>query len=395
MMKKIFALSLIGGVTSLMAMYAEQAYLYKDSRILGAGGANTAIGGYSTSIFYNPAGLRSIKKEHGFVVDLLGLQASGSKKVQDFVNDMQDALDQDSESALVDVFKKYDGEHFHIDLTNYSALSKNSDFMAWSVGLLVGADANYMTHMDATVNALSALETTSRGYGGVFVGFAKDFDTSIGKIDLGVSGKYVKQKSYEGLISSQELATTDDLVDYLQTNYEKDGSGYGIDIGAIYHVPALESLRPTIGVSVLNIGDMKMDEHYGRQPMTVNVGFGLSPEVPIFDRLTIGVDFVDVLSENKVRVYDYNPEGEAFSYVETKNDGFMKKMRAGATLGVYDSSWLTLDVSGGWYQESYTAGVNMELTVVKLSFATYEEDLGYGAADYKDRRYALQLGIGW
>ena len=53
-----------------MAMYAENASLYKDPRIMGMGGANVAVGAYSTSVFSNPAGLTNIKKDHGFVVDL-------------------------------------------------------------------------------------------------------------------------------------------------------------------------------------------------------------------------------------------------------------------------------------------------------------------------------------
>ena len=393
-MKKIAA-TLLFVSSSLMAMYAEQAYLYKDNRIMGAGGVNVALGGYSTSIFYNPAGLKQIKKEHGYVVDILGIQASASKRFDTFFKDLSDAMDSNDNAQLVDVLVKYEGEHFHANVTNYSSLSKNSDLLAWSVGLLVGADANYMTHTAGSANGES-IETTSRGYGGVFVAGAKDFDTPVGNLDVGIGLKMIKQKSYEGLIPLSDLIQSDDIVQLMRDKYERDATGYGVDVGVNLHLAPQSSLKPTIGLSVMNIGDMKMDDNYGRQPMTVNVGIGLSPDVPLFDSLKIGVDLVDVLSANKVRLYNYNPSAsEAYRYWETKNDGFMKKVRAGATLGVYDSSWLTLNLSGGWYQESYTAGVDMELTLLKLSFATYEESLGYANAEIKDRRYALQIGMGW
>ena len=40
---------------------------------MGIGGANIAVGGYFISIFSNPAGLATLNKNHGCVVDLLGL----------------------------------------------------------------------------------------------------------------------------------------------------------------------------------------------------------------------------------------------------------------------------------------------------------------------------------
>jgi len=390
-MKKIISTVLIGATTSLMAMYSEQAYLYKDNRIMGAGGANTSVGGYSTSIFYNPAGLRDIKKEHGFVVDLLGLQIDGSEKFKDFVDDLTDAMDteEDETAALVEVAQKYNGEHYHANISNYSAISKNSDIFAWSVGLLVGADINYMTHSDGSSNG-SSLETTSRGYGGIFLGIAKDFKTDFGKFDVGVSGKFIQQKSYEGNIPIDELATSDDLMTYLEDNYEQKSSGFGIDVGVIYHPVPKNYWRPAIGLSLLNIGDMSMDDYYGTQPMTLNVGASVSPQISFLSKFVIAADLVDILNANDATYYDYNNKK-----ITVSNEDFEKKIRAGITAGLIDSSWFSLELSGGFYQSSYTAGLNMEATILKISAATYEENIGYGSVDIKDRRYSLQLGIGW
>ena len=128
-MKKILALGLLGISTSLMAMYGEQSYLYKDNRIMGMGGTNVAIGGYSTSIFYNPAGLRNLRKEDGFIVDLLNLQVSATEQFSDFYDDFSNAMDIENDAektkALIDVLEKYNGEHFHANVTNYTSISKN------------------------------------------------------------------------------------------------------------------------------------------------------------------------------------------------------------------------------------------------------------------------------
>jgi len=44
--KRILSLALLGTTSSLFALGAEHAYLYKDPRIMGMGGANVAVGAY-------------------------------------------------------------------------------------------------------------------------------------------------------------------------------------------------------------------------------------------------------------------------------------------------------------------------------------------------------------
>ena len=101
MKKKIISIALLGATTSLMALGAEHAYLYKDARIMGMGGANVAVGGYSTSVFSNPAGLANIKKDHGFVVDLLGLGVSTSENTSDFISDIDEASEDKNGSQIL------------------------------------------------------------------------------------------------------------------------------------------------------------------------------------------------------------------------------------------------------------------------------------------------------
>ena len=142
-MKKIISIALLGATTSLMAMYGESAYLYKDPRIMGMGGANVAVGGFSTSIFSNPAGLASIKKEHGIVVDLLGLGMSISgESLQDMADDI-DAAETDDE--MTQLLSDFSGTNFHVGIDNYTAISKNSDAFAWTIGALGAADSNEST----------------------------------------------------------------------------------------------------------------------------------------------------------------------------------------------------------------------------------------------------------
>jgi hypothetical protein len=391
MKNKIILSALLGASTSLMALGAEQAYLYKDPRIMGMGGANIAVGGYSGSVFSNPAGLASIDKENGYIVDLLNIGLSGSAGIQDFANDISDA---DTDEEMADVLKKYAGENFHVGVDNYSAISHNGDSFAWSVGLLTASDINFESHPNGSTNG-GLLETTSRVYGGVVVAGAKQYHTDAGRVDIGVGLKFITQKSYEGALGLSELVNSDDIAQTLQDKYEKDSSGVGLDLGITYHPFEYSLWHPAIGLSVLNIGSMGMDDNYGQQPTTVNVGISVTPEISFLHKVVFALDYVDIFNENIIRIYDYNADGEVVRYSDYTDSDALKRLRIGAGFGLVDTSWFSMQLNTGLYQGAYTAGLDMSLSILKLNVATYEEQVGTGSVDIPDRRYIALVSIGW
>jgi len=392
MKKKIILSTLLGATTSLMALGAEQAFLYKDPRIMGMGGANVAVGGYSSSIFSNPAGLASIDKKNGYVVDILNLTLSGSSGFGDFANDISNA---NTEEETVKVLEKYAGDHFHGGVDNYSAVSYNGDSFAWSVGLLASADTNFEVHPNGSTNG-GLLETTSRAYGGVILGAAKEYETQIGRVDIGVGLKFITQKSYEGALGLSDLVGNDDIVTTLKDKYEQTSSGIGLDLGATYHPFENSMWHPAFGLSVLNIGDMGMDNYYGQQPTTVNIGASVTPEVPYLDKLVLAIDYVDLFNANTIRIYNYNTAtGEIVSFSDYTDSDAIKRLRIGAGFGIVDTQYFSTQLNVGLYQGAYTLGLDMAVSILKLNFATYEEQVGTGSVDIPDRRYVAQLAIGW
>ena len=383
MKKTLLSLALLGATSSLFALGAEHAYLYKDSRIMGMGGANIAVGSYSTSVFSNPAGLTNIKKDHGIVVDIIGLGASVTADSQDFVTDVDDAGD--DTDKMIDVLEKYNGKPFHLGIDNYSSISKNSDAFAWSIGILAAVDNNFMTHA-STLN----LEASTRGYGGVILGAAKSYDTDFGKLDVGVGLKYIVQQSYEGMLDVNDLTSDEDIADILQEKYEKESSGFGVDIGVVLHPAPNSYWHPAIGMSIMNIGSMNMDDNYGGQPTTINIGASITPEVSFMNKLVVAVDYVDMFDANEARFYNMDESIEDLS-----ESDMMKRIRFGVGMGLIDTSFFSTTLNLGMYQSAYTAGVDMDILLLKLSFATYEEEVGTGSASNPDRRYMAKLGLGW
>jgi len=397
-MKKILPLALLGATSSLMAMYAEHAYLIKDTHLIGMGGANVAVGAQTTTVFSNPAGLTNITAEDGYVIDLLNLNLSATGQFQEFANDIQDASDSDNDSEIVEALEEYSGEHFHASVDGYTSLSKYEESygFTWSVGAFFGTDTNVMTHSNGTDNG-GFLQTTSRGYGGLVLAVAKPYDTEYGRFDVGVSAKYIAQKSVEGSLGVSDLTIDEDEIeDKLRDKYEKDATGYGIDLGVIYHPELESSLNPTIGLSVLNIGDMGLDDNYGQQPTTVNLGVAIAPEVVFTDRLVVALDYVDILEANKLRIYDYNDEGETVGYRDYDSSDFIKNINFGVGIDLLDSDYFDASLSAGVHQGGVTGGLNLAFfNSVSLDFSTYEEQVGTSDAEIADRRYMLRLGLSW
>ncbi|MEA1982645.1 MAG: conjugal transfer protein TraF [Campylobacterota bacterium] len=395
-MKKIISLGLLGATSSLMALGGEFASLYKDPRIMGMGGANVAVGSYSTAVFSNPAGLANIKKEHGFVVDILSVGVTASSGIQTISDDFANVEDgkngQTETQQIVDILEEYNGDQFNVQSNNYTSVSKNSDLFAWSIGLLAATDAGFAVHGNGSASG-SLVEAAGRGYGGVVLGAAKTYDIEYGELDIGIGLKYITQTSYEGPLSVTDL-TGDNPGETLQEEYEKEASGYGIDVGITYKPLPDSSWHPALGLSVLNIGAMDMESNYGGQPLTVNIGASVSPEVKYIDKLVLAADYVDMFNANTVRFYSFGDDGSV-SHTDLVDSDFMKRLRLGAGIGLIDSTYFSTTLNVGLYQGAYTAGVDMELTILKLNVATYQEEAGTGSVSIPDRRYMAQIGIGW
>ena len=170
---------------------ADLAYLYKDMRIMGMGGANVASGGYSSSVFSNPAGIANLPKDHGLIVDLLGINLTASADASDIVSDLSDAIDSDNEDEIIDVLEKYSGQRTHLDVANYSSVSKNHGNYAWSIGLLAATDVNLTPHANSIDGIL---EVQSRGYGGMTAAYSYTFEkVGNGNIQLRLGAKYLFQ----------------------------------------------------------------------------------------------------------------------------------------------------------------------------------------------------------
>ena len=397
-MKKTISLALLGATTtSLMALNADYASLYKDPRIMGMGGANVAVGGYASSVFHNPAGLLKISKDDGFVADLLNMNIEGSSNFKNFYDDYNDA---DTDSQKSDLSVKYSGEHFHFGVSNYSALSRHEEQFVWSVGVFSGVDANFITHGNGS-RAGGFLENSTRIYNGLVLAGGVPYETGYGQLSVGSSLKILTQKSYEGTLGITEVTKNKDdtqaLIDDLQEKYENSSTGVGFDIGVIFQptvITELNILNPSLGLSILNIGNIGFDE-FGGQPLMVNVGASINPTIPNIKNFVFAIDYIDMFEGNNLRVYGATDENGDVTYTDFTDSSFMKRFRVGASATVVESKIFDLTFNTGLYQSEITGGVDMRLGALRLNFTTYAQEIGTVNYSNVDRRYMFQMGINW
>jgi hypothetical protein len=277
----------------------EYPLMYRDARITAMGGVAVAVGGSSSAVFHNPAGLSLMQRKYGFEVRFLDLNAGYSKNVLTFTQDISDALntEDDTLTSVNNVLQDYLGETFASEL-NILVLSiaKRHESISWTFGLFGRGAFSGAVHQG--FGSAGLLDVKGQAFAGAFLGLASDFFQQ--KLHLGADIKYV----YTGLVdhtfrASELVEHTDDFADYFQNELLKYGGAPTLDAGLIFTPLPDSFLNPTIGFSVMNITNLKIttdDEEVTVIPRTYNLGFAIRPKFTshFFRDPVLGLDIIDI-----------------------------------------------------------------------------------------------------
>lgn len=361
----------------------EYPYLYKSTRAMGMGGAYTAVGGRVDSLFYNPAGLINIPQDKGWEVNLINVSAEVNQNALNFVKDMQDALKtedlngdgntgDDQMRATNDVLAKYRGDNLHLRAADFTSVGKSFDKFAFGVGGVGSLRADAMTHQGFGPEGLLELnaDATYGAIAGVSVGVTD-------ALFIGLSAKSLHRELIVHDFTARELVDhQNNLSDYIQKDLKKSGNGVGFDTGLIWKFDREAWLRPALGVSALNIGDMSLGDA-GKLPMSINAGLSINPQISAFRSLIFGVDYIDVLN----------------NFQQDKD--LLKRLRLGGELQLFDIWPVELALRAGVYEGYLTYGADVRLLFITVSYAAYSEEVGAYSGQEQDKRQLLTLNIGW
>ena len=346
------------------------------------GGANVAIGGGFGSVFHNPAGL-SLMPENNWEVNILNINVDYNDDAIDFAGDMGDAFDtgdlnndgdtdDDQLKAVNDVLKDYRGKNIHFNASALSSVANNYGDYSFGVGGLASMKVDAVPHQGFGSEGL--LEVDAIVQTGVIVSMGTE---PLSNLHAGVAVKFLNREAINHFFTAQEIIENEDnLEDYIQDELSENGSTVGLDAGVIYAFWPDSIIRPSLGLSVMDIGDTDFDAA-GEVPMTVNLGIAATGDLLVFESLTVGLDYVDLFNNYK------------------EDDDWGKRVRMGGELILVDNGRSSVALRAGIYQGYPTGGVEIKYSTVRVTYTSYAEELGAYAGQGMDRRHMLALNIGW
>ncbi|MDP2167397.1 MAG: hypothetical protein Q8J64_03585 [Thermodesulfovibrionales bacterium] len=335
--------------------------LYRGARTAAMGGAYTAVGGDVEALFYNPATLYKMD----FQLNLINPLVDVNENALDIYQDAADAMDVDNETdrlnKITEIIQKNMGKPLHVRAALFPGFAVKN----YAFGVL--GQVEFDTRLHNPLGSAGAVEMDGGYEYGPVAGFS--LPTGIGGLRAGLGAKLISRSWVKRNFTVREIASENfDMNDYTTEN-----SDFSLDAGLLYELPVMESLKPKIGVSVLDITDLDFKEG-GKIPMRANIGLSVNPKVPFLGDVILAADYEDVTNE----------------FAEDKST--WKRVHLGAELGLLKRHLL---LRGGVNQGYGTFGAELDIWVIKLAYTYYAEEIGAYAGQEMDKRQMASLTIGW
>ena len=339
-------------------------HLYQGLRSLGMGGTFTAIGKDPEALFYNPAGLY----EMGFQLAVFNPLIEVDQNAIDLASKFQDALNKDTDTdridALTDIISDNMGKPLHLRFSLFPHVAvKNVAVGAIAQGLLD-------TRLHNPLSSEGAVEVSGGYEYGPVAGFSVGLPVTGLRAGAGI--KFISNTWIEEGFTVRDIAS--EGFDPMDSKVEN--SDLSFDIGFLYDLPVVESIKPKLGVSFLNITDLDFRENdKGRFiPMTTNIGLSINPGLLSFVETVFAVDYQDITGGYE------------------QDESFWKRIHMGAELGLLGRH---IVFRGGLNQGYPSIGAELDVWVLKFGYVYYSEEMGPYAGQDKDSRHLAQLSLGW
>lgn len=355
--RMLWLLPLIGG-GELRADPLEFNTIYRSPYFLGRGDTGVANADNHEAIFYNPAGLAQGKGIYKETV-LLSPSATVSTETKNLVR--QVLVDDEND---VNTLKAYAGKNLHLGISNFTGVV----FRRFALGGLVSGDTNVMLSKAADQNGVETLHADAALNKVLTFSAAEGFFGE--SLLVGTTLKYLMRNE-----ASLDLSAADS--DNIKNQLESEDAtierkGFGVDLGVMFK-PSFAPM--SLGLHVENLGSTLLSsEEAGvksrRMPQIVTIGASIDKTVR-FSSMSFLIDYRDVLSA-----------------VETNT---FKRLHLGGEVKFAK----LIGVTGGLNQGYPTAGMFLNLYVVRMDLGVMTQEVGSSAGLRPDQRLFFRLMAGF
>ncbi len=330
---------------------------------MGMGNAYTAVANDEDSVFYNPAGLAQIRRMR---FNFINPKLEASKDDYSSVQDIGDAAEQFDASAVSKLFGK--------NIYANGSMFPNIAFPHFLLGFIYQGEF----HLQARNKAMPRVETRYLLDRGLVGGFAFELRGLSRRhfLRLGTSVKWITRRGFDTTIPLAKLMAADKS--YFKSLLKGPASGVGLNVGLQYDIPIALTDDLIIGSAWQDVGDTDFASR-------VN---GDGPP-KIRNNLSAGLGWIHRFSKKSTAMQNIKVTAEARHLTEENRDPRLK-----AHLGMeldLDSIFLRF----GMNDLAYTAGVGLDMWLIRVAAATYAVETQTLAGMDKERRFALQLEFGF
>lgn len=324
---------------------------YERVRVLGMGGAFTAVADTEDAAFYNPAGLNRLSSWKATILDPT---VEASQRIPDIADDFSD-VDKDSETEIARFLLRHMNEAAHARVMLTPGFARKN-FALFALGN-ASADVRARNPADPVADVV--------GVGDVGGQVSGAYGFSNGALQVGATARVIHRWSVVKTYTPAAL---------LDNNFSLDddamsGTGITFDLGAIANLPYRPlGFEPSVGIVAIDVGSPGSFGDAIGNTRDIRFGAGLRRNFGI-GKLTLAAD---------VRRIGHG--GEDFS----------EKLHVGAEFALRK----ILSVRAGLYQGNPTAGASLDLWILHLSYATYAVETGpFEGKSADDRRHTAQVAL--
>ncbi len=359
MKKVVLTLILLMALPSFAAA-SEMNHFFEGVRPLGMGGAFTAVADDENALFYNPAGLAKVES---WGMALANPLIESSESNLEFYEDYDDT-DTDSTAEVLNLLRDYMGQNSHFR----GAVFPHVVMKNFAIGILGQGKGNIKIDNPAYPELNVEAMVSVSGHMGYSFSLLEE------KLLVGVGAKYMSVGFLNQSYTADDIASStfdDDLEDDLL-----EGSGFGFDLGVMYKLPL--PLKPTLGLTVLNVGEVDLADDaggaVGTLPQQINAGVSVATEFGEEGWIEVigAADYMDITNEL------------------SEDDDMYKRLHFGV-----EAKIPVIAVRAGIYQGYGSFGATVDFKLIKLDYANYASEVGSYAGSNADRRHVVQLSLGW